>query len=168
MALLSQAIAEGMIGARPAASAGTAGRLYWATDTGVLYRDNGVSWDVVASAEAAIEVTIDGGGAEITDGVKLDVEVPFTFLIDTMTIVADQAGSIVVDIWQDTYANYPPTDADSITAAAPPTLAAAIKARDAVLTDWILTLDKGSTLRINVDSCTTITRVTISLRGLRT
>jgi hypothetical protein len=44
--LLSTAIARGTFAARPAAS--TAGFLYYATDQGIIYRDNGASYDVFA------------------------------------------------------------------------------------------------------------------------
>lgn len=44
-----QAVMAGLDASKPAASAGTAGRLYFATDTGITYRDNGASWDEVAN-----------------------------------------------------------------------------------------------------------------------
>ncbi len=154
---------KGVVGDRPAASIDTAGRLYYATDTSKLYRDNGTDWDTIASAESSIEFVIDGGGAAISTGVKGDVEVPFTGTIAVCTMLADQSGSIVVDIWKDTYDNFPPTDADSITAAAPPTITTATKSQDTTLTAWTTALTKGDILRYNVDSCTSITRVTISL-----
>ncbi|GAI37997.1 unnamed protein product [marine sediment metagenome] len=77
---------------------------------------------------------------------------------------ADQTGSIVVDIWKDTYANFPPTDADSITASAPPTISTAQKSQDSTLAGWTTSIAAGDILAFNVDSCTTITRVTISLK----
>ena len=39
-----QAVLEGLDASKPAASAGTIGRLYFATDTGKVYRDNGSAW----------------------------------------------------------------------------------------------------------------------------
>lgn len=42
MALLSTIIGRGLLSARPAA--GTAGALYFATDTGITYRDSGSAW----------------------------------------------------------------------------------------------------------------------------
>lgn len=113
----------------------------------------------------AIALTIDGGGSAITTGIKADVEIPFACTIDRVTLLADQSGSIVIDIWKDTYANYPPTDADSITASAPPTISSATKSQDATLTGWTKTIAAGSTLRFNVDSCTTITRLTLILKA---
>mgnify|MGYP001199791600 CR=1 FL=1 len=111
----------------------------------------------------SITFVIDGGGVAITTGVKGDLEIPFGATITSVTLLADQSGSIVVDIWKDTYANYPPTVADTITAAALPTIATATKYQDATMTGWTKSITQGDTLRFNVNSCTTITRVTVSL-----
>jgi len=111
---------------------------------------------------------IDGGGSAITTGIKGYLEIPFACTITQVTTLADQSGSIVVDIWKDTYANFPPTDADSITASAPPTLSGAAKAQDSTLTGWTTAISAGDILAFNVDSITTCERVTISLRCTKT
>lgn len=112
----------------------------------------------------AIGLTIDGGGSAITTGIKADISVPFACTITGVRLLADQSGSIVVDIWKDTYALYPPTVADTITAAAKPTITTATKSEDTTLTGWTLSVAAGDTLRFNVDSITTITRVNLTLR----
>ena len=114
--------------------------------------------------EAVIEFVIDGGGSAIETGIKGDLEIPFACTISRATALADQSGSIVVDIWKDTYANYPPIDADSITASAPITITTATKSQDSTLTGWTKSITAGDILRFNVDSCTDIERVTISLK----
>jgi len=111
-----------------------------------------------------ITFIIDGGGAVITTGQKGHLEIPFACSIIQATMLADQSGSIVVDIWKDSYANAPPDNADSITAAAPPTITTAQKSQDSTLTGWTKAIAAGDILAFNVDSCTTITRVTISLK----
>ena len=111
---------------------------------------------------------IDGGGAAIATGVKGDLKVDFACTIVGAWLLADQSGSMVVDIWKDTYANFPPTDADSITASAPLTISAATKAEDTSLTGWTTSLSAGDILRFNVDSCSSITRATLVLRVKRT
>lgn len=113
---------------------------------------------------AVISFIIDGGGSAITTGIKGDLEIPFACTINQVTLLADQSGSIVVDIWKDTYANYPATDADSITASAPPTISSATKSQDSTLTGWTTSIAAGDTLRFNVDSITTCTRVLVSLK----
>lgn len=117
---------------------------------------------------ATISFVIDGGGSAITTGIKGDLEIPFGCTINRVTTLADQSGSIVVDIWKDTYANYPPTVADTITASAKPTLSTATKAQDATLTGWTTSITAGDTIRFNVDSITTCTRVLISLKVTKT
>jgi hypothetical protein len=57
MAVLAQAIMRGLLAARPAATVNTAGRLYAATDTGVVYRvaNDGSGWEeFVAGGSGAV------------------------------------------------------------------------------------------------------------------
>jgi hypothetical protein len=117
---------------------------------------------------ASITFIIDGGGNTITTGVKGFLEIPFGCTINRATALADQSGSIVVDVWKDTYANYPPTDADSITASAPITISAATKSQDSTLTGWTTAITAGDILGFNVDSVTTVQRLTVALRIVRT
>ena len=117
---------------------------------------------------SAIVVDIDGGGSVIETGVKTWVRVPFDCTITANELTADQSGSIVIDIWKDTYANYPPDDADSITASAPPTLSSAIKSQDSTLTGWTTSISAGDYLYFNVDSVTTVEHVVLELVVTRT
>lgn len=139
-----------------------------AGDTCLVVQDAGDNVRVAmyqrAAAYSVIEFIIDGGGATITTGVKGFLEIPFQCNINQATLLADQSGSIVVDIWKDTYANYPPTVADTITASAKPTLSTATKSQDSTLTGWTTAVTAGDILGFNVDSATTVTRVTLSLR----
>lgn len=111
-----------------------------------------------------LSVVLDGGGVEIADGVKADLVVDFACTILGVTLLADQAGSLVVDLWKDSYANYPPVVGDSICAAAKPTISAATKAQDTTLTGWTTSVAAGDIVRVNVDSCTTIQRCTVALK----
>jgi hypothetical protein len=129
---------------------------------------SGLAGAIDALKTATITYIIDGGGSAITTGIKGDLEIPFGCTINQVTMLADTSGSITVDIWKDTYANYPPTVADTITAAAKPTITTATKNQDATLTGWTTGVTAGDTLRFNVDSAATITRVTISLKVTRT
>lgn len=115
----------------------------------------------------AVGLIIDGGGSVITTGVKGFVEVPFACTITAVTLLSTDAavtsGSIVVDIWKDTYANYPPVVGDSITASAKPTLSSATKSRDTTLTGWTTSLAAGDVLGFKVDSVSTVLKVLVSL-----
>lgn len=110
---------------------------------------------------------IDGGGATITTGVKGDIYLLENLTVEGWTLLADQSGSIVLDIWHDTYANYPPTVADTITASDKPTISTATKGQDLAPTGWTTSLAAGSSLRINVDSITTCQRVSLTLHCYR-
>lgn len=134
---------------------------------------NGAVTDAKISSTAdvmlsTITFVIDGGGSAITTGIKGDLEIPFNCTINRATALADQSGSIVVDIWKDSYTNYPATDADSITASAPVTISTATKSQDTTLSGWTTTITAGDILRFNVDSASTVTRVTISLKVTKT
>ena len=114
-----------------------------------------------------INFIIDGGGSEITTGIKGDVRIiGISGTIDQVSLLADQTGSIVVDIWKDSYTNFPPTDADSITSSSPPTISSGIKDNDSTLSGWTKTISSGDILRFNVDSCTDIERCTITIKIL--
>lgn len=137
------------------------------TDTGL---DTGGSNPITAAnlVKGAIEIILDGAGSAITTGIKGDFQIPYPCEIQSATLLADQTGSIQVDIWKDTYANFPPTDADSITSSAPVVISSAVSSTDSTLTGWTKTIAAGSVLRFNVDSCTSITRCTLILTIKRT
>ncbi len=106
-------------------------------------------------------VTIDGAGLVLTTGVKGYVRIPYDCTIESWSLLADQSGSIVIDVWKDTYANFPPTVADTITASAKPTLSATNK--NATLTGWSKTLAAGDVVGFKVDSASTLTRAHLIL-----
>jgi len=116
---------------------------------------------------ANIGLRIDGGTTTIPTGVNGNIVVPFASTIAQWTLLANESGSIVIDIWKDSYANYPPTDADSITASAPPTITSATKGQSSTLTGWTTSFSAGDILRFNVDSVTSIKAVDINLVVLR-
>ena len=127
-------------------------------------------WMVLAGAQqiSSMQVVLNGNGYVLTTGVKAHAEASFPFTIQAVEMFADVVGSMVVDIWKDTYANYPPTDADSITSASPPTLSGVSKSTDTVLSGWTTSVAAGDVLAFNIDSVSLISRVTISLKIART
>ena len=115
-----------------------------------------------------IEYIFDGCGSAIGSGVGGYVEVGFDCTITAARMLPDQSTTTVVDIWKDTYANYPPTDADSITSSTPPTITAAIKSEDLALTSWTTLISSGDILGFNVDSNNNAKKLTVSLTVTRT
>jgi hypothetical protein len=136
------------------------------TDGHVLRQSGATSFGWEADY-AAIAFTL-GDGSTAIDTTEPDqwVEVPFACVIVSARLLADVSGSIVLDLWKDTYAGAPSTVADTITASAKPTLSSAIKSEDTTLTGWTTTLARGDWLRVHVDSAATVKRVVLSL-GLR-
>lgn len=110
-----------------------------------------------------INFVIDGRGSVITTGLKGFVRVPFKGTITGWSILPVQSGSLVVDIWKDTYANHPPAVADTITSGAKPTLTATTKATSSTLTGWTTAVAAGDILAFNVDSVATVTNATVVL-----
>lgn len=116
--------------------------------------------------EAVIPFSFDGGGGVIATGVKYSAQfkIPFACHLIGWEVVANASGSIVVDFWKDTYANYPPTNADSITASDPPTLSGATKNQNLNASTWTQAFSKGDIILPNVDSVTTVEQVVVFLR----
>ena len=125
---------------------------------------NSLDADIIKAFQSGLQFFIDGAGSEISTGTAGWIEVPFDCTINEVILLADQTGSIVIDVWKDSFANYPPTNADSIAASAIPTISSAIKSQDSTLTAWTVNLNKGDILYFNVDSVTTIERCLISLK----
>lgn len=117
-----------------------------------------------------IVVSLDGALTAITTGVKAAADLHFDFActITGWTLTADQTGSIVIDVWKDTYANFPPTVADTIAGTEKPTISAAVKGQDTSLSTWTTSVAAGDMLRFNVDSVTDITACTLVLKATKT
>lgn len=109
-----------------------------------------------------LNFVIDGGGSAITTGKKGVVVVDGDYTVTGWTIIADQSGSIVVDVNRATYTNFPTTA--SIAGSELPTLSSAQKNEDLTLSTWTTTLSARDVLEFEVDSATTVTRVTVALR----
>ncbi|MBS0243562.1 MAG: hypothetical protein JSS20_15405, partial [Proteobacteria bacterium] len=116
--------------------------------TGALRKTAANTW-TLDDGTTAIIFEKDGGGNALSTGIQGDAQIPFACTITGVTLLADQSGSCVLDIWKDTYANYPPTNADTITASAKPTLSTALKFNDTTLTGWTTAVAAGDTLRFN-------------------
>lgn len=118
----------------------------------------------------SIPFVIDGGGAVISTGISAgDIAIPRPIELTGWEVLADQSGAIKIDVWADSYANFPATDADSIAGADEPEITASgTKAQNLDIAtggQWTLALAAGQKLRFNVDSVTSITYCTVTLFG---
>ncbi len=139
-----------------------------APEQSVILRYDATSsrWRDVAytgEGKAAIPFIIGDGSTAITTGLKYGFRVPFACTIKGVSMGIDPSGSIVVDIWKDTHVNYPPLDADSITASAVPTITTDTDMEDVTLTGWTTAIAAGDWLYFNVDSVTTATVCMVNL-----
>jgi hypothetical protein len=150
--------------------------------TELLYTDDGASDLKMTTAQVRdwlktqftdnLEFVCDGGGSALTAKNYGYIEVPYSCTIKTATLLGDASGSVVVDIYKCTYANFAPgthpVSGDKITASAPPTISSAFKSQDSTLTGWTTTLTAGDILAFTITgSPATITRVTASLKVQR-
>jgi hypothetical protein len=110
----------------------------------------------------SLNFVIDGGGSAITTGKKGVIVLDGNYTVTGWTIIADQSGSIVVDVNRATYTNFPTTS--SIAGSELPTLSSAQKNEDLTLSSWTTTLSARDVLEFEVDSASTVTRVTVALR----
>jgi len=115
---------------------------------------------------SAIVWQIDGGGAAITTGLKGEILIPFACTITNSWLLADQVGSIVVDVYLSDYAGYPPT-ASICAGGTKPTISATNRANTSI-SGWTTSLAANSILRFNVDSASTVTRCTVILTVTKT
>lgn len=121
---------------------------------------------------AGLNFTIDGGGSVITSGQKGTIVVDFAGTIQEVTMLADQSGSIVVELQKVSFSTYaPPTHpatADKINSSTPPTISSATKSQDATLSGWTTSISAGDIIGYNVTGTPSgITRVNIALKVLR-
>lgn len=118
----------------------------------------------------AIEIEFNGRGVVIPAATQRDIQIPLglTGTVTAWYMSSDVSTTSVIDVWQDTDANYPPTVADTITGSEKPTITAALKGNDTNLTTWSTTLTAGKWLRFNVDSNNNAKRITLVLHYTRT
>lgn len=137
--------------------------------SGNVLTSNGTTWTSAAPAGASVtrDITwaISGGGSTITTGSKFGLTVDYACTISQWTIVGDQSGSIVIDVWKLAFnQDNNPTVANTITASAKPTVSSHKGATSSTLTGWTTSVSAGDTLFFNVDSVTSMQFATISLK----
>jgi len=120
-----------------------------------------------AGSATTVGITIDGGGSTIATGVKGYISVPFDATITGWDVVADQSGSVSIEV--DKKANgIPNTTTDKISASTPIALAAAQIAQNGSIAGWTTAVAAGDVIGFNVVSATTVTRVTATIRMTKT
>ena len=105
----------------------------------------------------------DGGGSAITGAPEVDLgPMHCGGTISEWTILEDVSGAASIEVWKDTYANYPPTSGDlllTLTLSGP-----AIKAQATGLSH---AFSAGDTFRFHLASSSTVTRLAVMLHYTR-
>lgn len=122
-----------------------------------------MSWRTPTSNTIGIVYVIDGGTSALTAGVKGDLSIPFAATLTGWTVLADVAGTAQVDIWKTVIGNYPPVAANTITSAATKPRLNTAAANTGIATGWTTSIAAGDVLRFNLDTTSTIKRLTITL-----
>ena len=115
-------------------------------------------WDDIKSDDTLV-FTFLNNGAVLNTGPQSSayLEIPFDCTVLAVRMYGAPSGDIQVDLWNDSYSNYPPDVADTIVAAAPPKIVTAVKSEDTTLTGWTTALAAGSGVLPNIDSVTSMT-----------
>ena len=90
---------------------------------------------------------------------------PFPATITAARARCTPSGDAVADVWSSSVV---PTDANSITGAAPITISSGTLSDDTTLTGWSTSIPSGNTLIVNIDSATTVTLCYFHLELLKT
>lgn len=114
-----------------------------------------------------IQIGVDGRGSSPPLGILLDWVVPFGLTITSWEVLADISGSIQYDLWIDTYANFPPTVADTKTGTDKPKLVSQLTNTSSALTGWTVNWTAGDVVRVNIDSTSVLTRALLVLSYTR-
>ena len=140
----------------------------WATSELVTAALGNLEWRdklvLLAAAKSPAFSFGDPGGAVLTTGIKFIVPIRFGIRATGWTLCSDQTGSIVLDLWVAAYPTVP-TVANTITGTEKPTIAASRVGQDLTLSSWTTDIAAGSLLAFNIDSCTSIKQVTLTLDG---
>jgi hypothetical protein len=145
--------------------------VYRAGGTDVPVTDGGTGASTITAARTNLQVSsrirtitfgVDGGGSAITTGTKGYLpKIPYAGTIVSWRLIAAESGSVVMDVWKTNAAV--PTDGNTITASAKPTLSSQQLADSSTLTGWTTSVAVGDVFGFEVESATTVTRVVLVL-----
>jgi hypothetical protein len=154
-----------------AAISNTATGLTYTSATGVLSLTSG--YVIISTAHdtnlssSAVGVTLDGNGGVIAVSSTVTLVIPYSGTITGWEILETSStpvsSSIVVDVWKDTYANYPPTVGDAVFTTLP-TLSSATKNQN--LSPTFVgsgAVTAGDIMKFNVNSVTSALKVQVIL-----
>ena len=144
------------------------GAIYIRTDTNETYTCFDSTWiKTGVSTVRVYGVTIDGGGEAISTGSKGFAYATWSCTISKWVVLADQSGSVVVDVKRVAEPTWPATSittASIVGAGNKPTLSSK-QGNAATPAAWTsVAIAAGDIIEFNVDSVTSVTRLTLVLK----
>jgi len=113
-----------------------------------------------------ITITIkNSSGSDITTGFKETARIPYSGTIQFIEMTANATGSVVIDLWS---AAGLPTNTDTITGSSKPTLSAQQNTRHTNLTGWTTGLVAENQLAVEVESCSGISNLVLTIAVAKT
>jgi hypothetical protein len=136
-------------------------------DTLAVVAQSGNYSDLVNKPDrtAFITVIFDGGGQVITSPILRVFYMPFAATITGWALMANQTGSVSIDVWKEPLSAFPPTVANSITGGSPMSISSAqFSSAFPVSASWTTTsINAGDCLAFNLSSVSSIQNVTAQL-----
>jgi hypothetical protein len=131
------------------------------------------AWSGTSAANSALHANcgfsfvVDGGGAPILTGFKGYVSMPFNMWVTGWTLVADQSGTLIVDVLKSNgYAGFP--TAPSIADSDKPTLNNTQQNRNVAITSWTQQqFNQGDLVGFTVNTAGTVQIATVAINGTR-
>ena len=121
----------------------------------------------------ALEYVIDEGGDVVTAGFKGYFEVPFSCTLTSAKFYLDTSAETRLDVYKDTYANYPPTSADTIISSAggdttfSTSGVSATKFSATIDNSWTKAVTAGDVFGVEVESNDLATKIVVVLNYTR-
>ena len=112
-------------------------------------------------------------GASAITACDQEISLPVDGTIIAWTVLADKTANISIDLWVDSYANYPPTVDDSICNSSYVTLSSANKNMDSIeiesapILNWVRAFDAGSTMIAHIRSVSLASRITLIIEYVK-
>lgn len=99
-----------------------------------------------------VQFYVDGLNSVIATGEKGDIVIPYDCTVTSWMFFADQSTTTRIELWKDTFANYPPVAGDNVTGTGTqrPGTTATTHAQSSTLTGWTTSWNAGDILRVNV------------------
>ena len=123
----------------------------------------GVALATTADLTRTVNFVLDNGSIDITAGSKGYLNIDVTGEIESWMLVSENTGTIVVDIFKTTYAQFP-NGFTSIVGSEFPRLTNQAKNKDDNLSTWNTQITAGDILDFRVSSCSGITKCSVFLR----